>query len=171
MLFHSLYAPESGVYVVQLSVRLRGELDVPIFAQAWQQVVGRHATLRSSFHWEALDKPVQVVHHKPKVGIEHGSWRDLSPADEQQRLRSFLSADRDRGFELGAAPLIRLALFELGEGAFQFIWSFHHLCLDGWSQARVLQEVFRCYEALSHGRPVSLPPPRPYREYIAWLQS
>ncbi|MCP4655659.1 MAG: AMP-binding protein, partial [bacterium] len=171
MLFHSLYAPESGVYVVQLSVRLRGELDVAIFAQAWQQVVDRHATLRSSFHWQALDKPVQVVHRKPiERGIERGSWRELSPADERLRLRSFLSADRDRGFELGTAPLMRLALFELGEGDTRFIWSFHHLCLDGWSQARVLQEVFRCYEALSQGRSVSLPPTRPYREYIAWLE-
>ncbi|MCP4656935.1 MAG: non-ribosomal peptide synthetase, partial [bacterium] len=34
MLFHSLYAPDSGVYGVQLSVRLRGELDGSMFAQA-----------------------------------------------------------------------------------------------------------------------------------------
>ncbi|MCP4657095.1 MAG: non-ribosomal peptide synthetase, partial [bacterium] len=149
MLFHSLYAPDSGVYMVQLSVRLRGELDGAIFAQAWQQVVDCHATFRTSFHWQGLEKPVQVVHRKLEVGIERGSWRGLSPADERQRLSSFLSADRDRGFELGAAPLMRLALFELGEGAFQFTWSFHHLCLDGWSQALVLGDMFRCYAALS----------------------
>ncbi|MCP4664412.1 MAG: hypothetical protein GY856_54205, partial [bacterium] len=108
MLFHSLYAPDSGVYVEQLSVRLRGELDGAIFTQAWQQVVDRHATLRTSFHWQGLEKPVQVVHRKLEVGIERGSWRGLSPADERRRLSSFLSADRDRGFELGAAPLMRL---------------------------------------------------------------
>ncbi|MCP4657521.1 MAG: non-ribosomal peptide synthetase, partial [bacterium] len=170
MLFHSLYAPDSGVYVEQLSVRFRGDLDGSIFAQAWQHVVDRHAILRTSFHWEALAKPVQVVHRRFEVGIERGSWGELSPAAERRLLRSFLSADRDRGFELGAAPLMRLAVFELGEGDFRFIWSFHHLYLDGWSQALVLREVFRCYEALSQGQPVSLPPPRPYRHYIGWLQ-
>ncbi|MCP4657017.1 MAG: non-ribosomal peptide synthetase, partial [bacterium] len=113
MLFHSLYAPDSGVYVEQLSVRLRGELDVAIFTQAWQQVVDRHAIFRTSFHWQGLEKPIQVVHRKLEVGLERGSWRGLSPADERRRLSSFLSADRDRGFELGAAPLMRLALFEL----------------------------------------------------------
>ncbi|MCP4663896.1 MAG: non-ribosomal peptide synthetase, partial [bacterium] len=107
---------------------------------------------------------------KLEVGIERGSWRGLSPADERRRLSSFLSADRDRGFELGAAPLMRLALFELEEGDLQFIWSFHHLYLDGWSQALILGEMFRCYAALSQGRPVSLPRPRPYRDYIAWLE-
>ncbi|MCP4662043.1 MAG: non-ribosomal peptide synthetase, partial [bacterium] len=167
MLFHSLYAPASGVYVVQLSVRLRGELDVAIFAQAWQQVVDRHATFRTSCYWQGLEKPVQVVHRKRKVGIERGSWRGLSPAEERRRLSSFLVADRERGFELGEAPLMRLALFELGEGAFQFIWTLHHLCLDGWSQTLVLGDMFRCYEALSQGRPVSLSRPRPYRDYIA----
>ncbi|MCP4658225.1 MAG: AMP-binding protein, partial [bacterium] len=169
MLFHSLYAPDSGVYVEQLSVRLRGDLDVSIFARAWQHVVDHHAILRTSFHWEALDKPVQVVHRKLEVGIERGSWRELSPEDERRRLSAFLSADRDRGFELGTAPLMRLALFELGEGTFQFIWSFHHLYLDGWSQALILGDMFRCYAALSQGRPVSLPRSRPYRDYIAWL--
>ncbi|MCP4663550.1 MAG: non-ribosomal peptide synthetase, partial [bacterium] len=155
---------------VQLSVRLRGELDGSMFAQAWQQVVDRHATLRTSFHWQGLEKPVQVVHRKLEVGIEHGSWRGLSPADERQRLSTYLSAKRDRGFELGTAPLMHLALFELGDGLFQFIWSFHHLCLDGWSQALVLGDMFRCYAALSQGRPASLPRPRPYRDYIAWLE-
>ncbi|MCP4660178.1 MAG: non-ribosomal peptide synthetase, partial [bacterium] len=77
---------------------------------------------------------------------------------------------RDRGFELGAAPLMRLALFELGEGAFQFTWSFHHLYLDGWSQALVLGDMFRCYAALAQGRPPSLSRSRPYRDYIAWLE-
>ncbi|MCP4662796.1 MAG: non-ribosomal peptide synthetase, partial [bacterium] len=169
MLFHSLYAPASGVYVVQLSVRLRGELDGAIFVQAWQQVVDRHPTFRTSFHWQGLDKPVQVVHRKLEVGIERGSWRELSPADERQQLSSYLSADRERGFELGEAPLMRLALFERGERDVQFIWSFHHICLDGWSQGLVLGDMFRCYAALSQGRPVSLSRPRPYRDYIAWL--
>ncbi|MCP4658512.1 MAG: hypothetical protein GY856_24125, partial [bacterium] len=101
MLFHSLYAPDSGVYVVQLSVRLRGELDEASFAQAWQQVVDRHTIFRTSFHWQGLEKPVQVVHRKLEVRIERGSWRGLSPADERQRLSSYLIAERERGFELG----------------------------------------------------------------------
>ncbi|MCP4655581.1 MAG: amino acid adenylation domain-containing protein, partial [bacterium] len=170
MLFHSLYAPDSGVYVEQLSARLEGKLEVAVFARAWQQMVDRHAALRSSFHWEELKKPAQVVYRQLEVTLERSSWRGLSTSEQRRRLEAYLHADRERGFDLGAPPLMRLALFELGEGVFQFVWSYHHLYLDGWSQALVLQEVFRCYEALSQGRPVLLPRPRPYRHYIAWLQ-
>ncbi|MGJ4946752.1 condensation domain-containing protein, partial [Bradyrhizobium sp. HKCCYLS1011] len=36
MLFHSLYEPDSAVYVISLACRLEGTLDADAFAQAWQ---------------------------------------------------------------------------------------------------------------------------------------
>jgi hypothetical protein len=49
MLFHSLYAPDSGVYVEQTAYTLRGPLDVEAFVRAWQRVVDRHPVLRTAF--------------------------------------------------------------------------------------------------------------------------
>ncbi|MCP4660219.1 MAG: amino acid adenylation domain-containing protein, partial [bacterium] len=170
MLFHSLYAPGSGVYVVQLSVELRGNPDVPLFARAWQHVVDRHPALRTSFHWKKLKKPVQVVHRRLEVKLDHASWRGLSRDQQRQRLRDYLRVDGERGFALSTAPLMRLALFELDDETVQFIWSLHHLYLDGWSNSLILGEVLSCYEALSQRRPVELAPARPYRHYISWLR-
>ena len=53
---------------------------------------------------------------------------------------------------------------------YQFVWSFHHLLLDGWSTPLVIKEVFTFYEGLSQGRTVELGAVRPYREYIGWLR-
>ena len=53
MLFHSLYAPDSGVYVEQLSCALDGPLDQAAFARAWERVVERHAVLRTAFVWKS----------------------------------------------------------------------------------------------------------------------
>jgi hypothetical protein len=61
MLFHSLYAPESGVYCTQLSCVLEGDLNLSAFEQAWQRVVDIHPILRTAFVWEGLERPVQVV--------------------------------------------------------------------------------------------------------------
>ncbi|HJX19630.1 MAG TPA: condensation domain-containing protein, partial [Steroidobacteraceae bacterium] len=49
LLFHSLYAPQSAVYVVSVTCRLGGPLDVAAFRRAWQHVVERHAVLRTAF--------------------------------------------------------------------------------------------------------------------------
>ena len=62
MLFHTLYAPESGVYFEQRNCLLAGPLDVAAFKRAWQTVVERHAVLRTAFYWDEADKPLQVVY-------------------------------------------------------------------------------------------------------------
>lgn len=51
MLFHSLMAPGSGVYVLQTSLRLTGGLDLPAFERAWRHLAARHSILRTAFFW------------------------------------------------------------------------------------------------------------------------
>ena len=81
MLFHSLYAPEAGEYVVQFAYTLEGRLDTAAFARAWQAVVDRHPILRTSFHWEGLAKSVQVVHRHLSVAFDERDWSALAPAE------------------------------------------------------------------------------------------
>src|SRR4051812_36595846 len=134
MLFHSLYAPDSGVYVIQLSLRLSGRLDVAAFERAWHYVVARHGILRTAFFWENQEKPRQVVFRRVNLEMTRESWRGLDAGEQQARLRRYLDADRGQGFELGTAPLMRLALFELAAEEHQLVWTLHHLLVDGWSQ-------------------------------------
>ena len=47
MLFHSLYAPESGVYIEQMTLILKGDVNVAAFESAWQTVVDRYSILRT----------------------------------------------------------------------------------------------------------------------------
>jgi NRPS condensation-like uncharacterized protein len=171
LLFHSLYAPESGVYVLQNEWLLRGEINLKAFEQAWQQAVNRHSVLRTCFLWEDLNKPLQVVRQSVKLRIAIEDWSELSDSEQQARLVGFLKADRRQGFELSRAPLLRLALLRLDDEHHRLIWSTHHLLLDGWSGPLILKEVFILYRGLCRNEPVQLAPVRPYRDYIFWLQS
>jgi amino acid adenylation domain-containing protein/non-ribosomal peptide synthase protein (TIGR01720 family) len=169
MLFHTLQAPESGVYVVQLGLLLEADLDLAAFEDAWQQVMDRHAILRTAFVWPDGETPLQVVHARARPAWERHDWRGLAAPEQRARWAAFLAADRRRGFDVAAAPLLRLAMIRLGERRSRFLWSHHHVLLDGWSTSLLLREVFRLYEARRHGAPSRLPPPVPFREYIAWL--
>jgi amino acid adenylation domain-containing protein len=170
MLFHTLYAPETGMYVRQVSLTLHEHLNIGAFERAWQHVADRHPILRTFFLWEEVKTPVQVVRQQVELPLEQYDWRSFSPPEQQERLQAFLQVDRARGFQLSEAPLMRLALIELAEDACQFIWSFHHLLLDGWSVSLVLKEVSTLYQAFCQGKKPHLGPSRPYRDYIAWLQ-
>lgn len=170
MLFHTLFDPSSGLYFEQFSWTLKGELDVSAFKRAWQRVVDRHPVLRTAFISEGFDNPLQVVGRRAKLPWEEHNWRGLPVAEQQVRLEAFLEADRSRGFELSKAPLMRCALIHLTEDTSQFVWSHHHLLLDGWSVTVLLQEVFSYYRAFCRGEELSLEVPRHYGDYIAWLQ-
>ena len=170
LLFHALYQPHLDAYFEQLYWVQQGGFEEALFSRAWQRVLDRHAALRASFVWEGVKDPVQVIHAALKFPCEQIDWRGVGVAEQQEHLAAFLAADRERGFLLEKAPLLRLAVIRLGDERHQLVLSFHHLLLDGWSLAAVLQEVFADYRALCEGREVAVPARRPYRDYIAWLQ-
>ncbi|UKO96132.1 amino acid adenylation domain-containing protein [Nostoc sp. UHCC 0870] len=170
MLFHTLYAPESEVYFEQLLCILSGELNFPAFQQAWEQVVARHAVLRSSFYWEEIEKPLQMVSKQVDLPWVKLDWQNLTPDEQENHLEKFLSSDRQKGFDLTQAPLMRFTIIQLTEQTYQFIWTHHHILFDGWSMQIVLKEVLALYEANQRGEHLLLQPVRPYREYIEWLQ-
>ncbi len=170
MLFHSLYAPQSGVNVQQVVGTLRHSLDASIFQQAWQKTAARHPVLRTSFHWEGLKTPVQEVHAKVELLFALEDWSSISKIGRGQKLEAYLRLDRQRGFVLTKAPLMRVALFQEGTQDSQFVWTFHHAILDGRSFATILNEVFAFYDAIANGQELKLPQPPPFRDFIEWLE-
>ena len=115
MIFHSLYAPASGVYVEQLTGVLEGELNIPAFERAWQNAIARHSILRTAFATKNLDKMFQVVHRRVHFAFDQLDWRACSSTEQSARLDEFLRADRARGFDLARAPLMRLALMRTAD--------------------------------------------------------
>ena len=169
-LLHTLYAGRSELGFLQASGVLRGDLNEGAFRRAWQQIVDRHPTLRTSFHWEDLDEPLQVVHQSLTLPWVQKDWRGMLPAEQQERFESFLQADKEQGFNLSEAPLTRLALMQVTEDSYHFVWSFHHVVMDGWSLSLLLKEILAFYDAYCQDRELHLERPRPYGDYIAWLR-
>src|SRR5262245_31621774 len=170
ILFETLYAPAAATYVEQLSFTLHAAIALHPFQRAWQKVVDRHAALRTSFFWEDVEEPVQVVQRDVDLTVHHECWSSLDRDEQDARLRAFLETERQRGFDLASAPLLRVTVITLAENRCQLIVSFHHVILDGWSLAIVFDEVSQYYRAYTDGRELELAPSAPYGNYIAWLQ-
>jgi len=170
LVFHSLYAPESGVYCIQLGCRLSGELNVPAFKQAWQLLADRHSILRSSFQVKNQDQLLQIVHKHVQLPITEYDWRRYSAQEQALRWQQLLADDQANGFDFARAPLMRLALVQCSDKTHYFVWSYHHVLLDGWSAPLLIKDVFSAYHALRRGDAPSFPSVQPYSGYIAWLQ-
>ncbi len=170
MLFHSNYAHRSGVYVESLTFRLHGSLDAVAFRNAWQKVVERHSALRTSFVWENRETPLQVVRKQVDLPWQEFDWRHLSEADQQAQLGVLLKEDHEQGYDLSRVPLLRLVLIQLSADIHQFVWSYHHIVLDGWSITIILDEVFSLYRSWKQNSDIRLRQPQPYKTYINWLR-
>jgi len=169
MLFESLYAPEGDAYVVQTAWLLEGDLDPVALRRAWEHLVERHAVLRTSFHWNGMEHPHQVVHRWLELPWIQEDWRGVLAGERESRLEERHEADRRAGFDLETAPLFRLLLVRLEDRLWSLVWTQHHLLLDGWSVGLVLPELFAAYAAFRGGASPHLPPARPFRAYIEWL--
>src|SRR6266705_3530413 len=96
MLFDTVYAAGTGVYVSQISCRLQTQIDPPTFTRAWQYVVERHQILRTFILWEGVKRPVQVVRRDATLVPQFLDWRELAPDAQEARLQAFLGEDRAR---------------------------------------------------------------------------
>jgi len=170
LLFHTLYAPQSAAYFQQFHCELNEELDQAAFLRAWEQVIERHPILRSSFAWEGLDGFLQIVSKKVSAPHRIIDWSEAPRDKLESCFESFLKEDRRNGFDLSKAPLMRLTTIHGGPRRHWFVWSFHHILLDGWSTPQLLKEVFAFYEANRRGEILKPEPTRPFRDYIAWIQ-
>ncbi|MEM8930361.1 MAG: AMP-binding protein, partial [Acidobacteriota bacterium] len=172
VLVHCLEQPDSDVYLSQLVATLGAALDLDLFRVAWDELVSRHAALRTAFLWDGLDEPLQIVRETVEVEwtiLDAPTDPPIDPlADDDAAWAERLAADRARGFALDAAPLVRMTLAPRADGRWRWAWTFHHLILDGWSARHLLDELRSIVAARRNGEAPTLSAPFAWREMVAW---
>ena len=166
LLFHSRYAPHSDQYVEQLIWRYEGDLNRDVLKRVWQDMFERHAVFRTAFAWDDLEEPVQVVLSGLEPDWREYDWRGVPATDLPGKLEDCLAADRAEGFEPERPPLVRLHLLRTADDEYRFVWTHHHLLLDGWSMSLVMDELRERYAAEVEGRPPEVAPSPPFEEYV-----
>ncbi|MFF9202054.1 non-ribosomal peptide synthase/polyketide synthase [Streptomyces sp. NPDC014986] len=169
MLFHSLMDPRGRTYVNQVQVVLRGVTDPHALAEAWQRTADANPVLRTRLVWQETATPLQVVERRATVPVTHHDWSGWPAERCARETEPLLDADRRAGIDLGAAPLMRLALIRLAPDRVRMVWTFHHVLLDGWSAAQVFDEVCERYAGLTAGHRPQVPGRAPFADYLRWL--
>ncbi|HEY0739714.1 MAG TPA: amino acid adenylation domain-containing protein, partial [Herpetosiphonaceae bacterium] len=170
---HKLYRyvnhPETGLYFVY-GVFLIQPIDADVLERAWHLLIARHPVLRTSFVWEGLERPLQVVHDQVDFAVDRQDWRGLTPEEQQTRITEHLTALWRQGFDLHKAPFTQVGLYRVGEDAYHFMWNFNYMLQDGWSFPLLFKDLFTCYDALLNNSDQLPETPRLYRDFIAWTQ-
>ncbi|UCJ07593.1 amino acid adenylation domain-containing protein [Chitinophaga pendula] len=169
ILFHTLYQ-SSGSYIVQTWYTLRGKLDVQILKQSLDVLFMRHEALRTAIVFEKVKQPLQVVMAERQIDFRYEDLRGELPSARPVHIDACLKADREKGFHLTRDSLLRLTVCQEEKEEFRFLWTFHHILMDGWCVEILSNELEHIYFALYSNQQVKLSPPKPYSHYIKWLR-
>lgn len=172
LIFHAQYeTADSGVYVQQVMGDLSGPVDETVFQQAWQFACDRHSSLRASFVRLDIPRELQRIHFQVTIPFASRDWSAWGREEITAKWQELLLEDRSQGFDLETPPLMRVTLIKLSANSWRFLWTHHHLLLDGWSLPIVFRDVIGFYEAKIAGQRIELPPAPVYRDFIAWLKN
>ncbi len=170
MLVESLSAAAgSRIGLLQIVWGLPEPLDVAVFEEAWERVVERHPILRTQLVWLGCAEPFQEVVRELRLPFATCDWTGVPPERQEESLQTFLLEDRQRGLDLGQAPLLRVTVARLGPADYRVILTLHHMTYDGRTVLALIQEVFAWYGALRGGEGLQLSAPGSYRAYVEWV--
>ena len=155
-------------YLVPLSLKLLGRLDVEILKQAFADLVDRQESLRTLFV-EIDGLPFQIVEPRLTFEMPLEDLTAFSKSRRQLRYDEVLNGNVNRGFNLSKLPLFRLNLLKMDVEEHVLFLNTHHIINDGWSLSVLLSELSSIYEARMKGKPNPLPQLHfQYADYAFW---
>ena len=170
MLFHALYDPDSSAYFIRSSFTIQGKLNIDAFKKAWEHIGRSNPLFRTLFRWENVNEPVQIVLRDRAPEFTVHDFSHLDDLSGNAGIDTFLKEDRAKPFDLSKWPLMRLNLFILGDDTYHFVWSYHHILMDGWCLSLVITDFFMSYTAIAKGQTPPLLKRPLYKNYISWLK-
>ncbi|MGC4012795.1 MAG: amino acid adenylation domain-containing protein [Pseudomonas sp.] len=163
--------PASAAYNVPGALRLRGELDEPALRRAFDALVARHETLRTTFD-EVDGQAFQRI--QPAQPLDLARVDLSAEKDAEGAARQLAEVEAQRPFDLRNGPLLRLTLMrlspeEVADADHVLLLTMHHIVSDGWSIRVLVDEFSRLYGAFAAGEELQLPAlPVQYADYAQW---
>jgi len=148
--------PVHPLYNEWTAVLLRGALDHAVLEQSLQELVRRHAALRTTFVARA-GEPQQVIAPALAVPLHRIDLQMLPAPTRQAEAERLASAETQCPFDLARGPLFRVTLFQLAAQEHILLLTFHHIVIDAWSATLFYRELGALYRALLQNQPSPLP--------------
>ncbi|MDE4133250.1 amino acid adenylation domain-containing protein [Phaeobacter sp. QD34_3] len=126
--------PQDRSYSMTGMLRFKGELDKEALRGALGDVMARHRVLRMRVESSSDGQP----------RMAEGPWPEVRDSDEP--AARIAAREAETGFDLAAAPVLRLTLTQANAEP-ALVVAVHHIVFDGWSIATFLEDISAHYRA------------------------
>ncbi len=140
-----------------VTLRMLGALDVVALERAFNEVINRHESWRTTIETEA-GQPTQIVHPVMPLRLPVVDLQEVPEAKREAAAVRLVSEDVRRPFDLHRGPLLRPRLVRINETEHRFFLTAHQIVLDGVSAYQVFpSELAIFYKGFSAGKSATLP--------------
>jgi amino acid adenylation domain-containing protein len=149
------------------SHRIVGPLDIKIFEKCLSHLIDRHEILRTTF--AIVDgRPAQIIHKSAPLDL---SFIDLiDAADPEAQAELIFREVSSQELNLEILPIRRHILMRMSNNIYRLIRISHPLVTDGFSSHILDAELANLYDAMLHGKELTLSKkiPLQYADYAVW---
>ncbi|WP_313918939.1 AMP-binding protein [Tahibacter sp.] len=140
-------------YLVPVALRVHGALDLARLRNAFGRVIARHGVFYTRITWNG-ESARQRIGETPLW-----EWQVEAPADIALRLRLLATSPLD----LETGPVAAVHVLPAGTDETVVLLRLHHLFIDEWSTAQLIDELSRAYNGIE-----ALPAAPPRDAYAAF---
>ncbi|MCP4157787.1 MAG: AMP-binding protein, partial [bacterium] len=154
------FAADNVNYNIPAALLIEGNLSKAHLEDAFQKLIRRHESLRTSFHF-IENEPVQRIHSPGQVAFRvtySQSNREWTDRPKDTYLETFI-----KPFSLTRAPLLRVELVKIETQKHIFLSDMHHIISDGVSMDIFVKEFSELYSGLELEKLKVQ-----YKDYAAW---
>lgn len=126
----------ADTWTVPVTLLLDGPVDADRLRAAWQAVVDRHAVLRTVYVQTGGEFTARVLRAGTPAAFEHAHVADLPAA---------IASRESWAPDVLAEVPVRASLLEASPERFALVLAFHHLAIDDWSVAPLLEDLSAAY--------------------------
>ena len=160
--------PGNPAYNISLAVNLKGQLDVALLEQSFNEIIRRHETLRTTFT-TVNGQPVQVIASSLKLSLSVIDYQKNIESQGDAAVWQLLTQESQQPFDLIQGSLLRAKLLRLAQQEHILLLEMHHIISDGWSAEVFLQEIALLYKAFLTNSSSPLPEVSvQYKDFAHW---
>ena len=164
LLYHAATQSTQNEYITQVIWDINSELDMNRFQNAWCEVVSKVEILRTYYTMDEK-KPLQCVLPDYQSACRVIDLSDVVASEQSDQINLIIHEQRNLGFNLFKEPPTRAILIACSNQKFIFVWTHHHIMMDGWSLNNLKRLLEKCYENKKSLPLIS------YQPYIDFLEA
>ena len=158
--------PDNTALTIARLLRIEGPLDRNRLRAAFDAIGARHPGLRIRV-MSINGTPHQLEDGQGLLMEEHDARGWSEP-----ELARHIAGKAKEPFVLADGPVSRIHLYLLSPTDARLLLCVHHIALDLWSLALIVQELVLLYERMATGDPCGLPAPSAhYSQFVEWQES